>query len=83
MSYICEKCAKSTVTGRSQQHKRGVAGKRWKKRAQKTPRTFKPNLQKIAVMVAGVKQTMKLCAKCIKRFEKEGKLFNYKKIKLA
>jgi large subunit ribosomal protein L28 len=83
MSYICDKCGKDIVTGRSQQHKRGVAGKRWKKRAQKTARTFKPNLQKIAVMVSGVKQTMKLCAKCIKRFGKEGKLFDYKKVALG
>jgi len=83
MSYICDNCGKDTVTGRSQQHKRGVAGKRWKKRAQKTPRTFKPNLQKIAVMVGGVKQTMKLCTKCIKRFKKEGKLFDYKKSALG
>ena len=83
MSYICDKCGKDIVVGRSQQHKRGVAGKRWKKRAQMTPRTFKPNLQKIAVMVSGVKKTMKLCAKCIKRFEKEGKLFDYKKSALG
>ncbi len=83
MSYICDNCAKITVTGRSQQHKRGVAGKRWKKRAQKTARVFKPNLQKVAVMVGGVKKTMKLCTKCIKRFEKEGKLYNYKKSALG
>lgn len=83
MSYICDNCAKDIVTGRSQQHKRGVAGKRWKKRAQATPRTFKPNLQKVAVMVGGVKRTMKLCTKCIKRFEKEGKLFDYKKVALG
>jgi ribosomal protein L28 len=79
MSYICEKCGKGTVVGRSQRHGRGVAGKRWIKRAQSTPRTFKPNLQKIAVMAGGVKKTMKLCAKCIKRYGKEGKLFDYRK----
>lgn len=83
MSYICDHCGKVIITGRSQQHKRGVAGKRWKKRAQKTPRTFKPNLQKIAVMVNGVKQTTKLCTKCIKRFGKEGRLFDYKKSALG
>lgn len=83
MSYICDKCGKDTIVGRSQQHKRGVAGKRWKKRAQKTPRTFKPNLQKIAVAVNGIKETMKLCTKCIKRFEKEGKLFDYRKVTLG
>ncbi len=74
MSYVCEICGKSTVTGRSKSHKRGVAGKRWKKRAQVTPRTFKPNLQKVSVMLGGVKTSAKLCTKCIKKMKKEGKL---------
>lgn len=74
MSYICEICGKSTVVGRSKSHKRGVAGKRWKKRAQVTPRTFKPNLQKVSVMLGGVKTSAKLCTKCIKKMEKEGML---------
>ncbi|PIU28546.1 50S ribosomal protein L28 [Candidatus Woesebacteria bacterium CG07_land_8_20_14_0_80_44_9] len=63
MSYRCENCGKETVVGRSQRHARGVAGKRWKKRAQKTPRTFKPNLQMF--------QGRKLCTKCIKRLKKD------------
>ena len=79
MSYVCDNCGKKTVVGRSQKHQRGVAGKRWHKWAQATPRTFKPNLQRVALMVAGVKKTVKLCTKCLKRFNKEGKLFNYKK----
>jgi len=79
MSYVCKNCGKKTVVGRSQRHKRGVAGKRWKKRAPSTPRLFKPNLQKISLMVGGVKKTMLLCTKCIKRFKKEGKPFSYKK----
>jgi ribosomal protein L28 len=65
MSFVCENCGKKTGIGRSRRHKRGVAGKRWKKRAQATPRTFKPNLQ----MYHG----QKLCAKCIKKL-KQGKL---------
>jgi len=65
MAYICDTCGKGTVHGRQSTHKRGVAGKRWKKRAPVTLRTFKPNLQKIA--------GMRLCAKCLKKFKKEAK----------
>ena len=63
MAYICDSCGKGLVYGRQSMHKRGVAGKRWKKRAQKTLRTFKPNLQKIA--------GLKLCTDCISRFKKD------------
>ncbi|MDO8341259.1 MAG: L28 family ribosomal protein [Candidatus Woesebacteria bacterium] len=61
MSYSCENCFKKTSFGSSQTHGRGIAGKRWKKRAQETKRTFKPNLQ----MYHG----MKLCATCIKKLK--------------
>lgn len=71
MSYVCENCGKSTVVGRSKTHKRGVAGKRWRKRAQVTPRTFKPNLQKVSVMLGEVRKSVKLCTKCIKRLKKD------------
>ncbi len=74
MSYVCDNCGKRIVIGRSQRHGRGVAGKRWKKRAQVTVRTFKPNLQKVSVIVAGKKIQMRLCAKCLKRFKKERKI---------
>lgn len=74
MAYICDNCGKHTVHGRQSTHGRGVAGKRWRKRAQKTLRTFKPNLQKIAVMVNGKINQMKLCTDCIKRFRIEGKI---------
>jgi large subunit ribosomal protein L28 len=74
MAYICDNCEKGVVHGRQSTHKRGVAGKRWKKRAQKTLRTFKPNLQKIAVMLDGKRVQMKLCTSCISRFIKEGKI---------
>jgi len=74
MAYICDNCGKSIVYGRQSTHGRGVAGKRWKKRAQKTKRLFKPNLQKIAVMVNGKRVQMRLCASCISRFRKEGKI---------
>lgn len=65
------------VYGRQSTHKRGVAGKRWKKRAQKTLRTFKPNLQKIAVTFDGQKVQMRLCTDCIKLFRKRGLIKKY------
>jgi large subunit ribosomal protein L28 len=74
MAYKCEKCGKSTVTGISQSHHRGVAGKRWKKRAQKTIRTFKPNIKWASVLVAGKVVRMKLCTRCIKRYKKDNLL---------
>jgi large subunit ribosomal protein L28 len=67
MSYVCENCGKKSVAGRSQRHGRGVAGKRWKKRAQSTLRTFRANLQKITVLEDGKKVQKKLCTKCIKK----------------
>jgi large subunit ribosomal protein L28 len=81
MSYICEICGKGTVVGRAIRHKRGVAGKRWKYRAQVTPRTFKPNLQKVTVVMGDSKAQMKLCTKCIKRLKIEGKIVTSKKKK--
>jgi ribosomal protein L28 len=61
MAYACENCGKGIVSGSSQRHGRGVAGKRWKKRAQETKRTFSPNIQ----MYYG----KKLCTSCIKRLK--------------
>ena len=80
MSYICQICDKSTSVGGSQKHKRGVAGKRWKYRAQRTPRTFKPNLQNITVLYDENEHKMKLCTKCIKRIKKFGQIQDYKNI---
>ena len=80
MSLVCEICEKKKAVGRSQQHKRGVAGKRWRKRAQSTPRLFKPNLQKKTVVLKGEKKQMKLCAKCVKRIKKFGSVKDYKNI---
>lgn len=77
MAYICENCGKTVQYGRSQRHGRGVAGKRWKKRAQVTTRVFKTNVQKVGVLVGGKKVSMNLCAKCIKRFKKEDKVKFY------
>lgn len=80
MSYICFICGKEKVMGRSQKHGRGVAGKRWRKRAQSTPRMFVPNLQAKTVIVSGESKQVRLCAKCIKKIKKDGSIGDYSKI---
>lgn len=77
MSYICDNCGKTTTFGISRRHGRGVAGKRWRTRAQKTARTFKPNLQAVRVVIGGISKQLRLCTKCLKKFRKEGKLKAY------
>lgn len=68
----CFNCGKTTVLGRSHTHKRGVAGGRWKKRAPKTNRLFRANLQPVTLILDdGAKKRVKLCAKCIKRIRKD------------
>lgn len=67
----CYHCGKGVLFGRSHTHHRGVAGGRWKKRAQKTQRLFKPNLHKTSIMIGDVKKQVKLCSKCLKRIKKD------------
>lgn len=84
MSVICQICGKHKSMGRSQQHSRGIAGKRWKKRAQETPRLFMPNLQMKTVVVGdGSAKQMKLCTKCIKRIKNFGSVHDFKNVKFA
>ncbi len=80
MSYICEICGKSVSVGRSQQHGRGVAGKRWKKRAPVTPRLFKPNLQKVTLKINNEVKKMRICTTCLKRIRKYGSVKDYSNV---
>jgi ribosomal protein L28 len=68
---ICYHCGKGIVYGRSHTHHRGVAGGRWKKRAQKTQRIFEPNLQTVTIAEAGKQKQVKMCTKCLKRVRKD------------
>ncbi len=67
----CYHCGKGVMYGRSHTHHRGVAGGRWKKRAQKTPKLFRPNLQPVVILEQGKEQRVKLCMKCLKRVKKD------------
>ncbi len=69
----CFHCKKETVSGRSHTHHRGVAGGRWKKRAPKTQRLFKPNLHKLYILENNKKKRVFLCSKCLKRIKKDVK----------
>jgi len=71
MKNACYHCGKTVLFGRSHTHHRGVAGGRWKKRAPKTRRIFRPNLQKVTILEKGKEKQVKLCAKCIKRIKKD------------
>lgn len=71
MATSCYHCGKTAVFGRSHTHHRGVAGGRWKKRAQKTPRIFKVNFVKATIIENGKDKKVKLCAKCVKRIKKD------------
>jgi len=57
--------------GQSHTHHRGVAGGRWKKRAQKTPKLFRPNLQATIIIKNGKDLRVKLCTKCLKRIKRD------------
>ncbi len=67
----CYHCGKGILFGRSHTHHRGVAGGRWKKRAQKTQRIFEPNLQRVRILVKAEELAVKMCTKCIKRVKKD------------
>lgn len=67
----CYHCGKGIMYGRSHTHHRGVAGGRWKKRAQKTQKLFRPNLQPVVILEQGKEQRVKLCMKCLKRVKKD------------
>lgn len=84
MAVSCNICGKTTVVGRSQKHKRGIAGKRWRNRAPSTRRVFKPNLNMVSVKVGDEKaEQMRLCGKCIKRIKKFGEIKPYSNISLV
>jgi ribosomal protein L28 len=68
---FCYHCGKGAIYGRSHTHHRGVAGGRWKKKATKTSRIFKPNLHPVEIMEEGAVMRVQLCAKCIKRVKKD------------
>ena len=73
MAFKCDQCGKGIVIASQQRHKRGVAGERWKYRAQKSRKIMRPNLQTYRGVLNGKKGKWKLCAKCLKLIKKKQK----------
>jgi len=80
---VCAICGRYSQIGRSQKHRRGVAGKRWKNRVIATPRLFKINIQVKTLVINGEKRKMKVCANCLKRIKKFGQIRNYSNIAIV
>ncbi|MBI3981103.1 50S ribosomal protein L28 [Candidatus Microgenomates bacterium] len=59
MSYQCAICHKKAMRGNLVSHSK-----------QRTHRSFKPNLHKVTVILAGVKQSLRVCTKCLRRLKK-------------
>lgn len=69
----CYHCGKGVIFGRRHTHHRGVAGGRWKKRAPKTQRIFRANVQTMNIIENDKTKRIKLCTKCLKRIKKDVK----------
>ena len=67
MAYKCATCNKGVMIGRQHKHNPGVAGGRWKKRAPKTQKIFKPNLHSVRILINGAYKRVRLCTKCLRR----------------
>lgn len=68
MAYECELCGKKTSFGRTYT-KRGLAkakGGNGRKITGKTNRAFKPNIQRIRVVVNGAVKRQKVCTACMR-----------------
>ena len=56
MSQVCDFCGKHAVAGRMISHSQ-----------RKVNRTFKPNIQRVTVVVDGQRKKMNVCARCLKK----------------
>ncbi len=63
MGATCAACGKGTAFGRNIRHKHSG---RWERKAPKTNRTFKPNLQRHRMEVDGASRAIRLCTRCLR-----------------
>ena len=59
----CDVCAKTTGFGRNIRHKHSG---RWERKAPRTNRTFKANIQNKTFRIDGVPVRVKICTRCIR-----------------
>lgn len=64
----CEICDKKVSFGRNISHRHSGG---WARRAPKTNRTFRPNIQKTSLLLdGGVKVQVKVCTRCLRTMSK-------------
>ncbi len=80
MAFVCDICGKGKMVGSQHKHHPGVAGGRWKKRAPKTQKIFKPNLHWATISVEGSRKRVRLCTKCLRRAREAMKVNNAHKV---
>jgi len=61
---VCDVCNKGTVIQKSGAHQYGGG---WAMRATKKRKTWRVNLHSVKVTYMGVRRTMRLCTKCLRR----------------
>lgn len=75
---VCEICKKGSLIQKSGAHQYGGG---WAMRATKKRKVWQPNLHSVKVTFEGVRQTMRLCTKCLRRVKAEMERAESKKIK--
>jgi large subunit ribosomal protein L28 len=63
----CDVCGKHTGFGRNIRHKHSG---RWERKAPRTNRTFKANVQNKTFVINGVPLRLKICTRCIRNTTK-------------
>jgi len=64
----CEVCGKTQGYGRNIRHKHSG---RWERKAPRTNRTFKPNVQGKTFLIGGMPFRLKICTRCIRTTTKD------------
>ena len=65
---VCEICKKGSIIQKSGAHQYGGG---WAMRATKKRAVWQVNLHSVKVTYKGVRKTMRLCTKCLRRVKKE------------
>ncbi len=78
MAMVCDMCGKGRMVGKQHKHHPGVAGGRWKRRAPKTQKIFRPNLHWARIAVDGGFKRLRLCTKCQRRAKEAMKISEVK-----
>ncbi len=64
----CDVCGKKSIIQKSGAHRYGGG---WAMRATKKRKVWEPNLHSVKVTHDGVRKTMRLCTKCLRRVKAE------------